>query len=75
MKKTVVTSENMNAIINHQKKQIEKVTKDLTEKNNSYIQAVWGGLRILEFEYKQEIERLTIKNNELKEENERLKNK
>lgn len=75
MKKTIVTAENVNSIIRHYTNKIESVKKELAEKHNSYIQAVWGGLRILEFEYKQEIERLTIKNNELKEENERLKNK
>ena len=75
MKKTVVTAENMNSMIQYQKRQIEEITKKLTEKHKSEVQAILGGLRILEFEYKEALADLTAKNEVLRTENERLKAK
>lgn len=73
MKKTVVTAENINAMIQYQKKQIESIVKEMTEKHKSEIQAISGGLKILEFEYQNEMKRLADANNALRERLEEVK--
>lgn len=73
MKKTVVTAENINAMIQHQKKQIESIVKEMTDKHKSEIQAISGGLKILEFEYQNEIQRLADANNALRKRLEEVK--
>jgi hypothetical protein len=73
MRKTIVTAENVNSIIRHYTEKIESVKKELHEKYKDREQAIWGGLRILEFTYKEEIKILEEKNKLLINENDRLK--
>lgn len=73
MKKTVVTAENINAMIQHQKRQIESIVKEMTEKHKKEISAISGGLKILEFEYQNEIKRLADANNALRKRLEEVK--